>query len=162
MPQLNEAEAERLSPDQAGEMIRILELQARWENHRDDPAKSTTSASDLHVRQRAFEEFQVALRKYGEKYRNARLPEPTQNMPDRLAIWCRALRVVFRRAEGGNPSQAMAKVYRLADRIALRMAREPVGRGKVDDLVSAAQELDAVIEWCDSLGVKEKPLAASA
>jgi hypothetical protein len=151
MRQLNQAEAESFSNVQATEMARILDLQAQWENHRDDPTKNVMSLHDLRIRQKAFEAFQVSLRNYGEKYWNAQLPEMTQNTPERLAIWCRVLHAVFLRAEGVNPRHTLAKVYRLADRIALRLATEPVGRGSSNDSAGAAQELGAVIAWCDAL-----------
>jgi hypothetical protein len=150
MRQLNQAEAETFSPVQATEMARILDLQAQWENHRDDPTKNVMSLHDLRIRQKAFEMFQVALRNYGEKYWNAHLPEMTQNTPERLAIWCRVLHAVFLRAEGVSPRHTMTKVYRLADRIASRLSAEPVGRGSANDSAGAVQELDAVIAWCDA------------
>lgn len=151
MRQLKQAEAESFSSEQATEMTRILDLQAQWENHRDDPTKNVTTLHDLRIRQKAFEVFQTALKSYSVKYWNAHLPEPTQKTPDRLAIWCQVLRAVFLRADGVNPSNTMAKVYRLADRIADRLATEPVTRGPVNDLVSAVRELDGVIAWCDAL-----------
>ena len=151
MPQLSESAAEKLAPEQAAELVRVLDLQARWENHRDDPAKSAATFSDLQVRQKAFDAFQVAWRNYTTKYRDARIPEPTQNMPDRLVIWCRALRAVFLRADSGNPVQVVAKVHRLADRIATRTNKEAVSRTAAEDLPAAVRELDAVIAWCDGL-----------
>jgi hypothetical protein len=151
MSQLSEAEAERLSPGQATELVQLLDLQARWQNHCADPAKSAASAPELHVRQKAFDQFQSTLRLFGAKYRNAGLPEPTQNVPDRLALWCRVLRAVYRRAEGGNPTHVLAKVYRLADRLAARLGATPVGRGAAQDVAAAVRELDAVIAWYDAL-----------
>src|SRR6478672_11634769 len=103
MPQLTESAAERLTPAQATALVRVLDLQARWEAHRDDPAKSASSTADLHERQKAHNVFQAALRDYCSRYGDAAIPEPTQNMPKRLAIWCRVLRGIFRRAEGGCP-----------------------------------------------------------
>jgi hypothetical protein len=153
MRQLNEADAERLSPDQATDLVRVLDLQAEWENHRDDPTKSALSLHDLRIRQKAFEAFRIALRNYGVKYWNAHLPEMTQNLLDRLVIWCRVLRAVFLKANGGNPTHAMAKVYRLADRFASRLAIEPVRREIANDVGGAVRELDVVIAWCDSLAL---------
>jgi hypothetical protein len=124
MQQLIEADAEKLSTEQATGLLRVIELQARWENHREDPAMSAASTSDLQARQKAFDAFKTAWNSYTAQYRNARLPEPTQNVPERLAIWVRALRAVFRKAEAAYPAQVMAKVYRLAGRTALRMKVE--------------------------------------
>ena len=150
MPQLSETAADKLPPAQAAEVVHILDLQARWENHRDDPAKTSASVSDLHVRQKAFEAFRAAWRKYAAAHRDARLPEPTQNVPDRMAVWLRALRAVLRRASGGDATAILAKVYRLADRVAVRTAREPVARLAAADLPAAVCALDAVIAWCDA------------
>jgi hypothetical protein len=136
------ADAENLSPAQAADLVRVLDLQARWENQRDHPARSAASAADLHARQKAHAALQTALREYAGKYRGAAVPETTQNVPDRLVAWCRVLRAVCRRAEGVCPADVMAKVYRLADRIAARTGKEAVGR---------SGELDAVIAWCESL-----------
>jgi hypothetical protein len=149
MLQLNEADAEKLSPAQATDLVSILDLQSRWENHC-APTKSATFA-ELNVRRKAYEAFQAALHGYVAKHRNARLPEPTQKMPNRLAVWCRVLRLVFQRAERGNPSEIMAKVYRLVDRIAARLGKEPVAKGTVEDLAGAIRELDVVIAWCNGI-----------
>jgi hypothetical protein len=151
MSQMNECAAEALSPEQATAVVHLLDLQARWENHREDPSKSAGSTSDLQARQKAFDVFRSGLRDYAAKYRGAVFPEPTQNVPERLAVWCRTLRAVFRRAEGGNPIQVMTKVYRLADRIAARVGKEVVGRAPVGDLATSARELDVVIAWCEGL-----------
>src|SRR5438270_9279307 len=109
MSQLNERVAEALPPEQATAVVRLLDLQARWENHRDDPDKSAASTTDLQARQKAFDTFRSGWRDYAAKYRGAPFPEPTQNVPDRLAVWCRTLRAVFQRAESGSPSQVMVK-----------------------------------------------------
>jgi hypothetical protein len=151
MSQLSERAAEALTPEHATAVVHLLDLQARWENHRDDPNKSAGSVSDLRTRQRAFDAFRSGRRDYAAKYRDAPFPEPTQNVPERLAIWCRTLRAVFRRAERGSTDQVLIKVYRLADRVAARAGKEAVGRAPVGDLTTAVRELDAVIAWCDGL-----------
>jgi hypothetical protein len=151
VPQLTESAAERLTPDQATALVRVLELQATWEAHRDDPAKSASSTPDLKERQRAHEAFQAGLREYTIRYGGAILPEPTQVMPKRLAIWCRVLRGLFRRAEGECPVRVMAKVHRVADRIAERTGERPPECGQVEDMAGAVREMDAAIAWCDRL-----------
>ena len=138
------ADAENLSPAQAADLVHVLDLQASWENQREYPARNTASVAQLHARQKAHDALQTALRAYAGKYRNAAVPETTQNLPDRLAAWCRVMRTVCRRAEGACPANVIEKVYRLADRIAARTGKDPVGRDQ-------AGGLDAVIEWCDSL-----------
>lgn len=149
MLQLSENDAEKLTAEQATELVHILDLQARWENDRDDPAKSAASVADLHGRQKAFEAFRAAWRKYAAAYHDARLPEPTQNVPDRMAVWLRALRAVLRRTDGAGSAALLSKVYRLADRMAVRTGREPVARGAAGDTPTAALALDAVVAWCE-------------
>ncbi len=161
MSQMSENAAEKLSPKQATALVRVLDLQARWENHRDDPAKSAASTSDLQARQKAFEAFRLALREYVAEYRDAQLPEPTQNVPDRLAIWCRTLRAVLWRAESGTPAMVLAKVYRLADRIAGRVGKTPVERASAAGLSEGVRELDAVIAWCETPTVLPLPVIVS-
>lgn len=152
MTQMTERTAAELTPGQATELVRVLDLQARWENHRHESAADAGTSADLRARQRAHDQFQAAWQNYAAKHRASDYPQATQSVPDRLAAWCRVLRVVFRRAEGSSPSRVLATVYRLADRIAKRSAVGPVARGTVTDLAAAACELDAVIAWCDALG----------
>ncbi|HJZ58965.1 MAG TPA: hypothetical protein VKE74_28740 [Gemmataceae bacterium] len=151
MPPLTESTAERLATEQATALVRVLDLQALWEAHRDDPAKSASSTPDLRERQRAHDAFQAALRDYTSRYGNTVLPEPTQVMPKRLAIWCRVLRGLFRRAEGECPVQVMAKVHRVADRIAERTGEQPPECGQAEDMAGAVREMDAVVAWCERL-----------
>jgi hypothetical protein len=150
MLHLNERTAEALTPEQAVTVVRLLDLQARWENHRDDPGKSALSAADLRARQKAFEVYWSARREYAAR-RGAPLPEPTQNAPAQLAAWCRTLRAVFRRAGAGDTAQVMVKVSRLVGRVAARTGRESVDLAPVGSLETAVGELDAVIAWCDAL-----------
>ena len=152
MHQITEDEAENLSAVQATELVRVLDLQAGWENHRADPTKNVASIADLNARQKAFDAFQTVSTRYAGKYGNAQPPEPTRSMPDRLAIWCRVLRILCRRAEGVCPVQMMEKVYRLTDRSATRMGKERVGRGIREDMAGVLRELDVVIAWCVSMG----------
>lgn len=149
MSQLSERDAENLSPEQATALVRVLDLQATWDGLLAD--KQQQHRSDLLARQKANDAYQTALREYGAKYPRAVVPEPTHAIPDRFGAWCRVLRAVFGKAEGGNPAAVMDKVYRLADRIAARMSTEPVGRAPADDLAGAVRELDAVIAWCGAL-----------
>jgi hypothetical protein len=148
MPQFTERDAQKLSPEQATALVRVIDLQAKWDGLLVDKGEKT---SDLHARQKANDAYQAALREYSKKYRNASIPEPTHGVPDRLAVWCRTLRVVFGRAENGSPTEVLGKVYRLADRIAARISKEPVERAPASDLSGALRELDAVITWCEAL-----------
>lgn len=155
MPPLTARDAEKLSPEQATALVRVIDLQARWDGLLADKGQET---SDLRPRQRANDAYQAALREYAARYRSASLPEPTHAVPDRLAAWCRTLRVVFARAEGGSPTEVLGKVYRLSDRIAARMSRASVGRTPASDLGGAVRALDAVIAWCEALGPPTPPL----
>jgi hypothetical protein len=65
--------------------------------------------------------YLAALRDNSAKYGNANIPEPTHAASDWLAVWSRTLRVVFVRLEGGSATEVLGKVYRLADRIAVRV-----------------------------------------
>jgi len=159
MPQLTEPAAELLSPEQTTELVRMLDLHAIWDNHRSDPTKSAATHPDLHARQKAFDAFQVAWRGYAAKCPGVTLPEPSQNMPDRLAAWSRVLRVIFRRADGVCPVHLMSKVYRLADVIAAKRSEEPVERLPTENLSDAVRELDVVIAWCNRLAKPPTPLS---
>jgi hypothetical protein len=150
MPQLTEHDAAKLSPEQATSLVHILELQAKWDGLLADKSPKTTM-SELQARQKANDAHQAALRDYMAKYPNAGIPEPTHGLPERMAAWCRALRAVFRKAKGGYPVEVLGKVYRRADRIAARLAKEPVGRIPASDLADAVRELEVVIAWCDAL-----------
>ncbi len=150
MTQLTERDAEKLSPEQASALVRILDLQAKWDGLLVDKQQKTT-LPDLHARQKANDAYQTARRDYAAKHRNASIPQPTQAIPERLRVWCRTLRAVFRRAEVGSPFDVMGKVYRLADRIAERMGKEPAGREPAEDMAGAIRQLDCVIAWCEQL-----------
>ena len=162
MFQLTEAKAEKFSTAQATELIRVLELQAGWENHCDDPAKSAVSNADLNVRRKAFDAFQAAKRAYDAKYGTGQVPDPTRSMPDRLAIWCRVLRAICQRAEGVCRVQLMAKVYRLTDRNALRLGKERLGRGIQEGMAAVIRELTMVIAWCEAAAIPSWVILAPA
>ncbi|MBA4192871.1 MAG: hypothetical protein C0467_33340, partial [Planctomycetaceae bacterium] len=137
MPQLTEATAEQLTSVQAADLVRILELHASWDallgnkGHKDNPA-------GLHTRQKTFAAYQSVWREFTSKNPNVQLPEPGHNVPDRLATWCRVLRVLFRLA-GGSSRQVLAKAYRLADVIAVKMSAEPVVRTASENSVETDQ-----------------------
>jgi hypothetical protein len=148
MPPFTERDAEKLSPGQATALVRVIELQAKWDGLL---AEKELQTSGLHARQKANDAYQAALRDYKAKYPRADIPEPTHAVPERLVVWFRVLRTVFGKAESGNPVEIMGKVYRLADRIAKRMSQEQVARSAVADLPGAVRELDVVIAWCEAL-----------
>lgn len=149
---MSERSAEQLAPAQAAELAAVIDSQARWENMRCDPPHAgDNSSAALQARQKAYDAFRTRLAAYTVKYRAAQVPEPTLNTPERVAVWCRAVRAVLLRAEpgaGAHPAHVVAKAHRLVDRIAARLGNSAPERGTGDDAVRA---LDAVIAWCDVL-----------
>lgn len=158
MPQMNESTAEKLEPVQAAELVRVIDLQARWENMRGNPigAESGGTVLALQGRQKAYEAFRTRLVAYANQFQADDIPDTTLNTPARVMVWCRVVRAIFRRAEretvGDTPVHVVAKAYRLADRLALLGMKDPVERGSRPDSVGAAiRDLDAVVLWCDGL-----------
>ena len=96
--QMNESTAERLVPEQAAELARVLDLQSRWENMRVDGGDSIVH---LQALQRAFEAYRLRKAEYTTRYRNEQTPDLSPSGPNRFGAWCRALRAVFRRADRG-------------------------------------------------------------
>src|SRR5262245_2529218 len=127
---MSESTAEKLTPAQAAELARVLDLQARWENMRDDTASAhgVNSVSHLQGLQRAFEAFRVRMAEYSARHRSAQIPDLTPSGPDRLGAWCRTVRAVFRRAVGEAGDDCPAHVAATAHRMAARIA----ARGKTD------------------------------
>lgn len=157
MPQMNECAAEKLDPVQAAELVRVIDLQARWENLR-GPIGSESGASvlALHGRQKAYEAFRTRLVGYTTRFRAEDVPDATLNTPTRVVAWCRVVRAILGRAErepvGDPPVHLVAKAHRLADRLALLMMKDPIGKGPQPDNLSAAiRDLDEVITWCGGL-----------
>jgi len=159
MSQMSETVAEKLEPAQAAELVRVIDLQARWENMRGSPTATGGNAGfstpDLQGRQKAYEAFRVRLAAYTTRYRAAHVPEVTLNTPERVGMWCRAVRAVFRRAGQEfteYPANIVAKAHRLADKIAARVGKEPAEReASIAGLPTAIRNLDAIISWCDAL-----------
>ena len=156
MPQLTERDAENLSPGQAVALVHVIDLHARWDGMLAGKGQQT---GDLLARQKASDAYVTALRGYAAAHPGAGVPEPSHAMPDRLGVWCRVLRVVFGRAEGGSPAEVMGKVCRLADQVAERMGKEKVAHAPANDLPAAVRELGVVIAWCDALVRGAVPVA---
>jgi hypothetical protein len=160
--QMNEFAADGLSPAQAADLLHILDLRAEWENTRGEPAKGSPvpSATDLRTLQNTFEAYRIALADYSKRYKSEAVPDIAGSIAERVATWCRTVRAVLRRAEGhagaACPAQVMAKVYRLADRIAERAQKDRVARGPAaGSLWAAIQEMDSVIRWCDGVSAPQ-------
>jgi hypothetical protein len=157
---MNERAAEKLDPEQAAELARVIDLQSRWENMR---GETGDSVAQLHAIQKAFEAYRVGLAEYAARYRSEQVPDLSPSGPDRLGAWCRAVRAVCRRAEGCDcPSHLVAKAHRMADRIAARVGADPVAREPPADTAGAIRQLDAVIAWCDGLVGLRPPESGSA
>jgi hypothetical protein len=168
MSQMNEHTAEKLETAQAIELARVLDLQARWENMREDRGQAGDGFTipALQGRQKAYDAFQIRLAAYSSKYRSAQVPEPTLNTPERVGMWCRAVRGVLRRAAEGHPgeylSHVVAKAYRLVERIAARIQKDPPQHGSASENTGAAiLHLDLVIDWCDALVGPLSPATSS-
>jgi len=154
---MNESVAQRLDPDRAAELTRVLDLQSRWENMR---AEGSASTSQLQALQKAFEAYRVRLAEYTARHRSVQTPDLSPSGPSRLSAWCRAVRAVFQRAADGCdcPAQVVTKAHRLADRIATRVSAKPVTRElPPTDMASAIRQLDSLITWCDGLVVPRTP-----
>lgn len=157
MTQMTERAAEGLAPGRAGELVRVLDLQARWENMR---AGSKTSTGQLHELQKAFEAYRASRAAYTGRGSEDQVPELTPSGPDRLGRWCRTVRAVCRRADPGcgHPAHVLAKVYHLADRIAVRVRTAPPGRGEPPtDMAGAVRQLGEIVAWCDALVADPSP-----
>ena len=83
MPQLIERDAKKISPEQATALVRVIDLQAKWDGLL---AEKELQTSGLHARQRANDAYQAAVRDYKTKYPKAEIPEPTHATPS--GWWC--------------------------------------------------------------------------
>jgi hypothetical protein len=152
MAQMHESAAENLTSARAIELARVLDLQSLWENLRADGNRST---SQLKALQTAFEEYRVGMSAYTARNRNEPILELSPTRPGSLGAWCRTVRAVLRRAQGGAcPSHVVAKAHRLANGIAAREIKIPVAQESATDIAGAIRQLDAVIAWCDRLDSK--------
>ena len=161
---MSETSAEKFDPVQAADLINVLNLQAKWECVLGTPvgADVASSTTNLQDRQRQYEAFRIQMAAYVDRYKTTYVPDMTLNTPDRFGRWCRTVRAVCGRAEqvAGSvcPDHVVEKAYRVADRIAGTLSKDPVGRGAAPDSIGAAiRDLDAVIVWCHALD--SRPIA---
>jgi hypothetical protein len=151
---MTEAAADALSSIEAAALLNVLDLQAEWQNLKEDGRDYSTAR--LQELQRTFEAFRVGLADYATLYRADPVPERTPTAPDQLAVWCRITRAVVQRADPwqGNrgAAQVASRAYRLADGLAGRLCRKPVARltdaATRDDVLAV---LESVGTWCESL-----------
>jgi hypothetical protein len=146
MPRLTAAAA--LSPAQATDLARLLDLQAEWQLLKDDGRDHSTAR--LQGLQWTFEAFRLAQAAYAARYGAGPVPEGTPTTPARLAAWCRAARAIVHRADpapGGGPTHLAARAYQLADGLAGPAGRPPVVRAAEADareaLVAALEVVEA-------------------
>ncbi|QEL17938.1 hypothetical protein [Limnoglobus roseus] len=130
MSQLSENAIAHLDAAQAQELVRVMELQAFWENLRETVGQKDLPTSHLKDRQKSYEAYRSRLAAYTTKYRTFPLPELTQNSPKWVAQWFRVVKAILQRTNqvAGNelPVHLMLKAHRLADRIAVRLKKSPL------------------------------------
>jgi hypothetical protein len=152
MLRLTEITAATLSPAQAADLVRVLDLQAEWQNLKDDGRDHSTAR--LQGLQRTFEAFRLGLAAYADRYGADRVPEAMPTSPERLRDWCRVVGAVVRRGnptgETGSRVHMATQAYRLADGVAGRLNRERVVRAS-DTSADVLGVLATVGDWCDGL-----------
>ena len=159
MPPMREIAPANLDLAQAAELAALVELEARWENLRKPPSRTSevpSTTQELHGRQKTYEAFRARLAAYNRRYRPAHVPELLLNTPARLGLWCRAMRDLYLRVEHdpavGRPVQLLEKAYRRADRVADRVGQGRITRpGPPGSIREAIQALEALGHWCDGL-----------
>ena len=149
-----------LSPVQATELALLVDLEARWENLRQDQVANrgkTLTREELKQIQMAYEAFHGKLVVYNGRYKPAHVPELLLNTAFRFQLWCRSLQsvlaVVLQNDPRVNcPVHLLEKAYRCADRIALRADKERFARPPLSESIAATvQDLDNLAHWCDGL-----------
>src|ERR1700738_4366628 len=102
MPETRESSVENLDPVQASELSVLVDLEARWENLRNSPARDLlveAGTQDLLGKQKAYDAFRSKLVAYNNRYRPAHVPELLLNTPSRLGKWCRTMRDLYLQLE---------------------------------------------------------------
>jgi hypothetical protein len=152
------AVARNLDPAQAIELSLLVDIEACWENMRKIPggvdSEVGTTMRRLHGRQNAYEAFRAKLAAYNSRHTPLHVPELLLNNPSRLGIWCRKMRDLYLQLEHDTqahcPEHLLEKAYRMADRIGVRLNREPIRRATPPSTIrDAIRELEKVGRWCD-------------
>lgn len=132
MPRMYLADAESLTPEQAAEVVRILDLESRWETRTGSGSNGTDPVA-LHAKQKAYDQFSEASERYVKTYPPGKLPEVAAGRANRAWMWLRIIREILLRADRAGmqmtPTYLMAKAHRLAMRVAVQM--------KIDSLEAA-------------------------
>ena len=152
-----------LNPAQAAALAELVELEARWENLRHQPAPKVgpLPREALVRKQMAHDAFRTKLLAYNRRYTPPHVPELLLNTPARLAKWCQAMRDLCRLIEpdlsARCPGSLVEKAYRCADRIARRTNRSLVS-GQVSPrfVCEVIAELESLGRWC-AAGIGEAP-----
>lgn len=165
MSQISESAVAHLDAAQALELVRVLEIQAYWENLRESVGQKDLPTSHLKDRQKAYEAYRSRLAAYTAKYRTFPLPELTQNSPKWAVQWFRVVQAVLQRTKdapvGELPAELLAKAHRLADRIATRLKKvplEPFTRATTWD--AAVAQIETLIAASGESAVAEPRAAA--
>jgi hypothetical protein len=154
-----------LDPVQGAELTWLVDLEARWENLRDDSRRTlgTQAATrELHELQKAYEAFRSRLQAYNRRYASAHVPELLLNTPARLGKWCRAMRNLYLCVRDDPkchcPTSLMERAYRWADQLAARLCIDSFSRQPAPgDIEATVQQLSALSQWCDG---RARPAAA--
>ena len=151
MSQLSENAVAHLDAAQAVELVRVMELQAVWENLRETVGQKDLPTSHLKDRQKSYEAYRSRLAAYTTKFRTFPLPELTQNSPKWVAQWFRVVKAILQRTTEATghelPVQLVAKAHRLAGRIATRLKVELEPASAPPTMAAALAQLDALIAW---------------
>lgn len=157
MSEMKEVPIARLDCTQATQLALLVDLEARWENlrHHVGAREMPSSTQELQGRQKAYETFHGKLVAYNKQHTPAHVPELLLNNTPRLRAWCCRMRELYIRVENDPsfpcPVHLLAKAYRWADRVALRMNKTPACRAPLPATVQDAIEgLGTVIGWCDA------------
>jgi hypothetical protein len=106
--------------------------------------------------QKAYEAFHSKLVLYNKLYTPAHVPELLLNTPSRLAVWCRKMRELYLEVEHDPqipcPVHLVQKAYRWAERMSVRMNKDPVSWTAPPDTIRAAiDHLEILGQRCDDL-----------
>ena len=159
MPEMRETPDRDLDPAQAADLAVLVDLEARWENLRDTPARAAevrSATRELHGKQKAYEGFRSRLAAYNQRHAPAHVPELPLNTPARLGAWCRRMRDLYLRVEheprGHCPAHLLEKAYRWADLVAARVNKDRVGHSPPPGTIRAAiRDLEDLARWCEEL-----------
>ena len=165
MPEMRQGCDRNLDPVQAAELALLVDLEARWENLRNTRAPDPgvlPATEDLHGKQKAYEVFRAKLATYNKRYAPPHVPELLLNTASRLGAWCRRMRDLYVQVEPNpamrSPVHLLEKAYRCADRVAVRMGKDPVRRSTLPgDIGAAIRDLEVLCQWFDELAGAAPP-----